>query len=382
MSVDVWIDVSGLSWRYRTGVQSLYWAFVESAAAARLPDGLRLAYYDRSPGFNRAIRTAVGRRYRPLVPRWWPSRPTRPWRMLDRFLGLNRRRIAGGINHVWNWDLFHDPGARGSITIPDLLPLEYPQWFDPGFRNATTAALEFARHRAEFVFCISHDVRDRVVAAGVDRQRTHVVYPGVDAIYRDPVPAALEDEVLARHGLRRRRFLLSSGFLDPRKNLARQIEAFAIHARREGDDLSYVLTGLKNDQSGEVLAAIGRLGLRERVILLGYVPAEELRILMGTAAAVMYCSLAEGFGLPIVEAMAAGSPVITASTTSMREIGTGRADLADPQDVEAIAAAIAAAMRRPEAESQARIAANRRFAADFTPERWVEGHAQAWAGRA
>jgi glycosyltransferase involved in cell wall biosynthesis len=289
--------------------------------------------------------------------------------------------LAGAVNHVWNWGLYGPAGSPASITVPDLLPLEYPQWYGARFRRLTRASLRFARERARYVFAISEYVRGRLAQdAGIDAARVRVVYPGIDPVYFEPQDAPRRRALLQSHGLQEGRYLLSSGFLDPRKNLARQLQAFDLATRGGDGDVKYALTGLENAQSGALLAQLREPALRARVVFLGYVPLADLRLLMAGSAALMYCSIAEGFGLPILEAMACGALVLTSAGSSMRELGEGRALLVDPLQVEDIAAKVRSVLGAGRAACLERVPQNRAWAQGFTVRNWLLGHLEAYAG--
>jgi glycosyltransferase involved in cell wall biosynthesis len=144
--------------------------------------------------------------------------------------------------------------------------------------------------------------------------------------------------VLARHGLRRP-FLVAVGNLQPRKNLARLVEAYAL-IRQKHRDVQLVIVGPVGFRSSWVQRTIVDRGLSEFVRLLGYVEAEDLVALYNAATALVYPSVYEGFGLPVVEAMACGRPVIAADTSSLPEVVGSAGLLVDPFDVSAIAAAM------------------------------------------
>jgi len=384
MTTRIAFDLSGLAWRYRTGVQNLYWAFVDAwARQSELRDAPDVLFYDRSGIFNRHVAAAAPGSYAPSAPAWWPDRLRRPLQAAIRLTGALNPNLQGRINHVWNWNIFHPTGCRGSITIPDVLPLEFPQWFDAKFRRLTHQSLRFAAERAEFVFAISNHVKQRILeTTTVAPERVRVVYPGIDSHYFVGIDSGLVEPTLRRHGLTRGRYLLSSGFLDPRKNLARQLQAFLIHVQRNRSDLRYALTGLKTALSGELLQLIESPELRDRVVFLGYVPQDELKTLMSQSAALMYCSIAEGFGLPIIEAMAVGAPVITSATSSMQEVASSRARLVNPLEPEDIAAAIDETLACSIEDRDERIKLNQAYAREFTIDNWLAGHLHAFASGA
>lgn len=383
MKTQIAFDVSGLAWKYRSGVQNLYWAYID--AFAKQPEYLKscdITFYDRSGIFNQKIASAIPENYQSCVPRGWPEKLRRPMQAMVKMGLVPGPNLKDHINQVWNWDIYSPSNAVGSITIPDILPMEYPQWFSSRFQKQTERAIEFASVKAKYINCISNDVRNRLANyAGIDLNRIKVIYPGVDQTYFFPVNSELQAHVLSRFNLTEGNYLLSSGFLDPRKNLRRQLEAFGLYAQKCKTPLQYVLTGLRTNLSQDILELIESPALRDRVIFLGYVSAEDLRILTSAAACVMYCSIAEGFGLPIIEAMALGVPVVTSNTSSMEELAMGRAVLANPESVELISQAIAATIEAPEKTKHSQIIANKEFAKTFTIDRWLEGHIKHMLGK-
>ncbi len=170
--------------------------------------------------------------------------------------------------------------------------------------------------------------RDVVRLLGVDDARIRVVPYAPGPLFR-PTPQPPNE----RWDLRGPYFL-SVGTLEPRKNLARVLRAFdKVSALLPEHRL--VLVGQRGWKCDDVLREVERLG--PKVVLLGYVPEEDLPALYTHATALVYASLYEGFGLPVVEAMACGAPVLTSASSSMAEVAEGAALLVDPTDVDAIA---------------------------------------------
>jgi glycosyltransferase involved in cell wall biosynthesis len=250
---------------------------------------------------------------------------------------LRRPHVERATGRV---DLIHATGmAVPPATVP-LLVTVHDLAFEHFPQHATRNGLRFfrqslARTRADarLVLCPSDATRRDCVAAGIDAARVRVVPWGVD-----PVPTAEPDvaaDVLARHGLVAGRYVLFVGTIEPRKNLATLAAAFARLGR---DDLLLAIVGPAgwNQDVEPVLAPI-----RGRVRLTGHVPRAELDVLYAHAAAFCYPSLLEGFGMPVLEAMAAGAAVITSKGTSTEEVAGDAGVLVDPLDADDIAGAIA-----------------------------------------
>ena len=171
----------------------------------------------------------------------------------------------------------------------------------------------------------------------VPEEKVHVIYPGYNAdLFRPDLPQSESDEALQRHGLQADYFL-HVGTLEPRKNLVRLIQAFDLVRRKSHEDIQLVLAGGKGWKYESIFEEIHRLNLHDSVRLLGYVPDEDLPGLIKGARAVVYPSLYEGFGIPPLEAMAVGTPVLTSNTSSLPEVVGDAAVLVDPEDVGSIA---------------------------------------------
>jgi glycosyltransferase involved in cell wall biosynthesis len=222
------------------------------------------------------------------------------------------------------------------ITIHDLSFLYYPQGFQRWNRFYLRLFTRWSVRRAQRVIAVSGSTKlDVVQAYGFPASGVDVVYHGVDAAFR-PLPAAQVAAFRQKQGLPER-FLLFVGTLEPRKNVARLIEAYA---RLPAGRPPLMLVGGKGWLYDEVLARVEALGLGDDVHLVGYVPAGDLPLWYNAAQIFVYPSLYEGFGLPPLEAMACGTPVVTSCTSSLPEVVGQAARLVDPTDIEALAAAI------------------------------------------
>jgi glycosyltransferase involved in cell wall biosynthesis len=238
-------------------------------------------------------------------------------------------------------DLVHEPVFVGPlvapcpvvITIHDLSFIRYPHLFRPANRLYLTVMTQLSVRRARRLIAVSkHAAGEAERLLGVPREKVDVVYHGVDPVFR-PLPPG---EVAA---FRRRRelpdrFILFVGTQEPRKNLERLIEAFA---RIPQGEAKLVLVGGKGWLYDDLFAKIEALSLRDAVVFPGYVGSEELPLWYNAATAFAYPSLYEGFGMPVTEALACGTPVVTSTSSSLPEAAGGAALLVDPEDVEAIA---------------------------------------------
>lgn len=374
------IDVSGLAWQYRTGVQNLYWALIDAYCEnEEFSNQANFLFYDRSGIFNTKLFDKLGPRYYSIVPSNYPKLLRRPAQILARANMIGGPELSGAINHVWNWSIFDQKGSRGSITIPDLLPLEYPEWFGRRFQWATQKSIHYAINEAQYIFCISEYVKQKLIDfESIEPSRVHVAYPGISPEYFFPVEKLDVENVLQKYQLKTQKYVISSGFLDPRKNLKRQIEAFGIYNTKNNLGFKYALTGLKNNLSEDLIKLVERPDLRRSIVFLGYVPPQDLKVLLSQSAALMYCSIAEGFGLPIIESMALGVPVITSSSSSMGELAENRCFLANPLEVDSIIQAISQTLEMSDNAKAKMLGSNQLFASQFTVKSWLHSHLQVW----
>ncbi|MBO0921216.1 glycosyltransferase family 4 protein [Cellulomonas sp. zg-ZUI222] len=214
------------------------------------------------------------------------------------------------------------------VTVHDLAFLDDPSHFTPHGVAFFRRALATVQARAAAVVVPSHDTAAACARAGVDPALVHVVPHGTDVRPADPAAVA---EVTARHGLVRP-YVLWVGTREPRKNLDVVLRAYA-RARAELD-AELVLVGPRG--WGDDAAAGHHPGVR----VLGAVSRSDLAALYTGARAFCFPSLREGFGLPVLEAMAAGVPVVTSAGTSCAEVAGDAALLVDPRDPDAVADAL------------------------------------------
>jgi glycosyltransferase involved in cell wall biosynthesis len=231
------------------------------------------------------------------------------------------------------------------VTVHDLGYRAFPQAHPLGQRLYLDWSTRWSVHAAERVIAVSEATqRDLARAYGTAAPKVAVVHEAAA-----PVPPAAPGEIVAaqaRYGLARP-YALYVGTLQPRKNLVRLLDAYArLHMADSGradPGFDLVLAGAPGWLSVPILDAAARLqraGLAGRIHLPGYVPDGDLAALLRGARLFCYPSLYEGFGLPILEAQSAGVPVVTARNSSLPEVAGDAALLVDPEDVDALAAAM------------------------------------------
>ena len=240
-------------------------------------------------------------------------------------------------------DLFHAPAniiplgytKASVVTVHDLAIYQNPAWF-PTQVLSTRLLVPKSLSRARAIIAVSQSTaKDLRELFSIPKSKIHVVPEGVD-VTRLPLKDRAVD-VRKKFNLSGR-YLLFVGTLEPRKNLVRLIQAY--HYLRERDervrDLPLVLAGAKGWKSDVIFKTIKSLRLESAVRYLGYVTMNEKLNLITAADAFAFPSEYEGFGLPVLEAMALGTPVLTSNVSSLPEVAGTAAVLVDPEDTEAI----------------------------------------------
>lgn len=316
-----------------------------------------------------------------------PFTPTIPLRrvglplpiLYDAWERLGRPSIESAVGAV---DLVHltipvpvPPSATPVVaTVHDLVPLTEPELLTGRGARLTRAGIEWIRTHARRVMVPSRSVEAECVEHGFDPERIRVVPWGVDLTASEPAAEQVE-RVLRRHSVHAP-YVLFVGTVEPRKNLAGLMRAMSRLGR---PDVSLVLVG--PDGWGPSLD--GELaGVPGPVRRLGFLPSADVAALQRGAAAFCFPSLVEGFGLPVLEAMAAGAAVVTSAGTATEEVGGDGAVLVDPRDPDAIAAAIGALIDDPDEAASLRSRGRHRagtFRWDDAARRTIEVYREALA---
>ncbi|GJG89160.1 hypothetical protein tb265_43410 [Gemmatimonadetes bacterium T265] len=288
-----------------------------------------------------------------------------PMRLANRVVGDVNRALdtvsrASGRGALARADVFHSPfnalpprGARARrvryfLTVLDLIPVIYPEFGGVEWMREILESIGPDDH----VLTISEHTRRDFLDAfpGFAPERVSVTYLAADpARFRPCRDAAHIAAVRARYGIPDAPYVLTVGTMFPHKNLPRLVRAFAEAVRAERiADLRLVLTGAREYGHAELRAEIGRQrDVRDRILFAGYVDDEDLAPLYSGALAFAFPSYYEGFGLPPLEAMQCGTPVITSNTSSLPEVVGDAGLMVDPRDTDALAQAIADVYRDP-----------------------------------
>jgi glycosyltransferase involved in cell wall biosynthesis len=263
------------------------------------------------------------------------------------------------------------------VTVYDLSFLLFPDVFNTLNRWYLSTMTPLSARKARRVIAISESTkRDLVRLAGVAEDRVQVVYPGLEpGIRRVDDPAALTAFRERNH--LPERFILFVGTLEPRKNAAALVRAYTQLRKKDVLSHALVLCGSPGWRYESIFAAIEESGLAKDIILPGYVARDQLPFWYSAADLFVYPSVYEGFGLPVLEAMACGAPVITSNVSSLPEVAGAAGLLVDPDDVGELAGAIERVISSPERQAEMSAKGMAR-AATFTTERMARGTLQTY----
>jgi glycosyltransferase involved in cell wall biosynthesis len=254
-------------------------------------------------------------------------------------------------------------GLPGVVTIHDLAIYDHPEWFPAGQWFATRVVVPRSVRRARAIICPSEATKRAMVRIfQVEPERCRVIPHGVETEFSLPVSTAVRAELTARYGLPDR-YLLQVGTVQPRKNYVTSLRAFArIPTERRIPLLVVGGFGWKYD---EVVDTVRELDLADWVRFVGYAEMPELPGLYQMAQALVFPSLDEGFGLPVLEAFAAGTPVVASNAGAIPEVAGDAALLSEPEDDGALAANLLRLLTDPELRER-QVAAGRARAALYT----------------
>lgn len=359
------IDISRIAVAARTGTE--HYTYELAAALARRADRLDYTWYCNRPpehlpphGANVTVRCIP-------LPRLWTH-----LRLSAEVL----RRAPDVLfipAHVVPLGAPLARRMRTIVTVHDLGYIRYPEAHTMAHRLYLRLSTIWSARAASQIIAVSHATRaDLIQLAGVPPGKITVVHHGLAQRFRQAPATRLAYDIIGA----RNPYFLYVGTVQPRKNLARLIEAFArFSASRPRDDVDLppllVVAGKRGWLSEGIERRAAELGIADRVRFVGYVADEALPALYRDALAFVFPSLYEGFGMPVLEAMACGAPVLTSTTSSLPEVAGDAALLADPHDVAALADGLARLNADEALRSDLRQRGRRR-AAQFTWEHCAE----------
>lgn len=253
--------------------------------------------------------------------------------------------------------------GRYACTIHDVLFETHPQYFEPAFARQMHYFCTRSAREAALLLTVSNYSRQEMARQyGLPPEAVHVTANAVDHTRFFPGP---DGEALVRNlGLEPGRYILTVGRLEPRKNHVSLLKAYASLGPQSPP---LVIVGQRDFQHDAVFETMTALGLNDRVKILEKVTDTQLPAVLRHAQVFAYPTFAEGFGMPVLEAMASGVPVITANTTSLPEVAGDAALLLDPSDVQGLCAALTEVLQ-DERRAQAMVNAGLQQAARFSWE--------------
>lgn len=267
------------------------------------------------------------------------------------------------------------------VTIHDLSPFLFPQTFRRVNRAYTRWAIKVACRHARQLIAVSEFTKQEIVRwLHVPAERITVTHNGVDARFAPPDPAALA-AFRQRAGLPEQ-FLLFIGTLEPRKNLPTLLDAYARIAKDTSVPL--IIGGGKGWLYDQIFAKAEQLNLGDRIRFAGYIDDADLPLWYAAATVFTLPSLYEGFGIPLIEAMACGTPVIASTSSSLPEIVGDAGILVSPTDADALGAAMLQLLQSPELRADLRergLLQARRFSWQTMAQRTVDVYRKVAADR-
>ena len=268
-----------------------------------------------------------------------------PFRKLSRYYLELTTSLA--INKA-DVQVFWGPNYRGVfskkfktvITIHDMAHIHYPDYTGKHNYHFFTRYLKEHSRESTRILCPSNVTKSDIVNyLEIPEEKVRVIYWGVDSHFRPVEDEVVVNRVKNRYGLIGD-FILFVGTIQPRKNIEGLLEAFWILNEKKDFSHKLIIAGCKGWKYSEIFNRIEAYGLKEKVKWLGYVDYEDLPGLYSLADVLVLPSYYEGFGFPILEAMACGTPVVTSNVSSMPEVAGDAAILVDPNSPEMIAESI------------------------------------------
>jgi len=327
----IYIDVSAAVHR-RAGLGRYAESLARALVRRSRDDRPHALFYNR----ERGIEPLVGLEH---LPTSTVALGYKPWRMLVWLgqltrVGFDRLVPEGRLFHATEHLLLPLRSVPTVLTVHDLIFRHLPEHHKMLNRWYLNWALPLYCRRATHIIAISECTRrDLTAAYDVDPEKVSVIHEAADPRFA-PQTAERVTAARQRYGLPER-YLLFVGTIEPRKNLTRLLHAFEI-LRLEGLTDGLVVVGKRGWLYGDFFAELEQSPVRESVILPGYVPDEHLPAVYAGAQALAFPSLYEGFGLPVLEAMACGTPVACSRTSSLPEVGGEAALYFDPVSADTI----------------------------------------------
>jgi glycosyltransferase involved in cell wall biosynthesis len=308
-----------------------------------------LARLDTETDYRMFVSGAVVKHLpRPLAPnfQWKPTRISPSW--LARI--WHRTRLPLPIEtFVGDIDLYHAtdfvlPPTRSRtktiLTVHDLSFVRVPDAASPGLKRYLDEVVPRSVKKAQHIIADSQATKEDLISFyALEEEKITVLLSGIDPRYTPILSPLLILTMRSKYKIGNSPYLFTIGTIQPRKNYSRVIRALKL-LRDTGYDLHLVIAGGKGWLEDEMYKTLDETKLHDSVHLIGFAAEEDIAALYSGAEAVVFPSLYEGFGFPVLEGMACGTPVITSNVSSLPEVAGDAAIMLDPYDIEAIADAI------------------------------------------
>lgn len=328
------IDASRVNISHRTGTENYAYNVVYHLARVESPHTFRL-YFREKPDFtfwNELTNGNSNWQYKVIS---WP----RLWTQGGLALELLVNPVDAVFISSHTMPVIHRPSQKFVVTIHGLEYMYMKEYETFPHKWYLTKSTEFVSRFADRIIAVSEFTKKSLLEHGwgATKERITVIPEGVRTDHFSPRDENEGTSVLQKYSITQPYFFFIST-IQPRKNVLGLLEAFALLREEEvGQDISLVLAGGHGYKFEEVEATIQKFGLADTVKVLGRVPDEDVPALFSGAVASVYPSFVEGFGLPVLESMACGTPVVCSDTGALPEVGGDAAVYIDPYDVESIA---------------------------------------------
>lgn len=260
---------------------------------------------------------------RKAIPSWWRTFGMKHdfvSKKLDIYHGLSQELPVG----------IEKTGVKTVVTMHDAIFMRYPELYSCTYRQFFIRKNRYACRVADRIIAISEQTkRDMMSYFDADEAKIDVVYQGCNAIFRQPASDSDKQQIRQKYQLPQQ-FLLTVGAIEKRKNA--EVIIKALHAERI--TIPFVLVGAPTDYVKDLKQLVRQYNMEQQVIFLHYVASDELPAIYSMASLFVYPSVFEGFGIPVLEALCVGTPVVASTGTCFEEVGGTAAHYVNPHDVE------------------------------------------------
>lgn len=253
----------------------------------------------------------------------------------DKILSLKAYLLNIKLIHSFYAELPEKKTYKSVLTIHDLICIKHPEWFiNNRSYDYMNIYLRRTANNVDHIIAVSNQTKNDIIELfNIPQEKISVIYLGVDEVFNREY--SYEEDTLKKYNIDKE-YILSVCTFEPRKNITRILDTYEKFRENNKEDIKLVLTGGKGWKYTDIFNKINLNKYNKDIIITGYVSNEELAILYKNSLVFVYPSLYEGFGLPVLEAMACGTAVITSNTTSLPEVGGDAVCYCEPESVDSI----------------------------------------------